>query len=116
MAAAHTAILSEDGHENKTYSLTGDPAVSFSDIAALLSKIHGREVPYTTISDEEYFELKRTGGVPDSVVAFALKWVQGMNAGEWEDQTKDLETLIGRKPKTAAEFFRDDYLPREALR
>jgi hypothetical protein len=34
-----------------------------------------------------------------------------MNAGEWADQTGDLETLIGRKPKTAAEFFRDDYLP-----
>ena len=40
---------------------------------------------------------------------FALKWVQGMNAGEWEEPTSDLERLIGHKPKTPAEFFRDDY-------
>jgi hypothetical protein len=69
-------------------------------------------VPYTAISDEAYFELKRDG-VPDFVAKFVLKWVQGMNAGEWQDQTGDLETLIGRKPKTAAELFRDDYLPGE---
>jgi NAD(P)H dehydrogenase (quinone) len=111
LAAAHAAILTGDGHENKTYILTGDPAVSFADIAKILSKIHDKEVPYIPISDGEYLKLISVNGVPDFVAAFVLKWVQGMNAGEWQDQTKDLETLIGHKPKTAAEFFRDDYLP-----
>jgi NAD(P)H dehydrogenase (quinone) len=109
LAAAHAAILSGDGHENKSYTLTGDPSVSFSDIAEILSNIHGKEVPHTTLSDEAYFELKRADGVPDFVVEFACKWVQGMNAGEWEDQTGDLEALIGRRAKTAPEFFRDDF-------
>lgn len=109
LAAAHAAILAGEGHENKTYNLTGDPAVSFADIAGILSKIHGREVPYIPVSDDEYLKLISVNGVPDFVAAFVLKWVQGLNAGEWQDQTKDLETLIGRKPKTAAEFFRDGY-------
>jgi len=43
-------------------------------------------------------------------VEFALKWVEGMNAGEWAEQTNDLETLIGHKPRTPKEFFRDDYI------
>lgn len=110
LAAAHAAILSEDGHENKSYSLTGDPAISFSDVATILSEIHGTKVPYTAVSDEEYVALKVAEGQPDFVVEFALKWVQGMNAGEWEEQTNDLERLIGRKPKTPTEFFRYDYL------
>jgi NAD(P)H dehydrogenase (quinone) len=110
LAEAHAAILTGGGHENRTYALTGDPAVSFSDVADILSKIHGRKVPYVAISDAQFFELKRSPGVPQFVIEFALKWVQGMNAGEWQAQTRDLETLIGRKPKTAFEFFRDDYL------
>jgi NAD(P)H dehydrogenase (quinone) len=110
LAEAHAAILTGAGHENKTYTLTGDPAVSFSDIAEMLSKISGRKVPYVPVSDEQFMELKRPSGFPDFVIPFVLKWVQGMNAGEWQDQTRDLETLIGHKPKTAFEFFRDDYL------
>jgi len=53
--------------------------------------------------------MKRAEGWPDFVAEFALKWVEGMNAGEWEEPTSDLERLIGHKPKTPAEFFRDDY-------
>ena len=111
LAEAHAAILAGKGHENKTYTLTGNPAVSFADIAKILSQIHRRDVPYVPISEGEYSEqIKIATGVPDFVVEFVCKWVKGMNAGEWQDQTKDLETLIGHKPKTAFEFFRDDYL------
>ena len=109
LAAAHAAILTEGGNENASYRLTGNPPISFSDIATILSKVHGREVPYVTVSDQEYLEIKRAEGWPDFVVKFALKWVQGMNAGEWEEPTSDLERLIGHKLKTPAEFFRDDY-------
>ncbi len=49
-------------------------------------------------------------GRPEFIVAFVLKWVKGMNAGEWEEQTHDLETLIGHEPTAVFDFFRDDYL------
>jgi NAD(P)H dehydrogenase (quinone) len=110
LAAAHAAILTGSGHENKSYSLTGDPAISFSDIATILSEVSGTKVPYTPVSDEEYIKIKLAEGWPAFVVQFALKWVQGMNAGEWAEQTNDLEKLIGRKPRTPKEFFRDDYV------
>jgi NAD(P)H dehydrogenase (quinone) len=114
LAAAHAAILTGKGHENKTYTLTGDPAVSFSDIAKILSKIHGKEVPYIEISDKEYIDLVKSNGVPDFVAEFVLKWVQGMSAGEWQDQTNHLEKLIGHKPKTAAEYFHDEFIRAQA--
>ena len=111
LAAAHAAILAGNGHENRTYRLTGDPAVSFADIASFLSTIHGKHVPFVPISEAEYFQLlKETIGAPDNIIEFVCKWVKGMNAGEWQEQTKDLETLIGHKPKTTAEFFRDEFL------
>jgi NAD(P)H dehydrogenase (quinone) len=110
LAEAHAAILAGKGHENKTYSLTGNPAVSFADIADILSKVTGTKVPFVQITDEEFLASKRPAGLPESVIEFALRWVQGMNAGEWQGQTGDLEALIGRKPTTAFEFFRDDFL------
>ena len=42
LAAAHAAILTEGGNENASYRLTGNPPISFSDIATILSKVHGR--------------------------------------------------------------------------
>ncbi len=111
LAAAHAAILAGSGHENRTYSLTGDPAISFSDIAGILSKLTGTNVPFTKITEKEY--LTAIGqGVPANIAQFVLEWVQNMGDGEWEEQTRDLETLIGRKATTPTEFFRDGYLPK----
>ncbi|MFE4832665.1 NAD(P)H-binding protein [Streptomyces sp. NPDC056672] len=112
LAAAQAAILTEEGHEGKTYRLTGGPSVSFAEIAEILSAIHGSAVPYVPVSDEEYLDAMRTVGFPDFAVEFVLTWVRGMNAGEWEAKGKDLETLIGHSPTTTAEFLRAEYAAR----
>jgi NAD(P)H dehydrogenase (quinone) len=106
LAAAHAAVLTGTGHEGKSYYLSGAPAVSWADIARILSEVHGKDVPYIAISDEEYIKSMGALGFPDFVAPFILKWVQGMNQGEWDEVTDDLETLIGRKPTTLAEYLR----------
>jgi len=111
LAAAHAKILAGNGHEGKSYNLAGDPAVSFQDIAKILTKLTGREVPYIAVSDDEYLKILADGGLPDFIPPFIRKWVQGMAAGEWQDTPGDLEKLIGRKPTTAEEYFRSEYLP-----
>tara|TARA_R110002020_G_scaffold25060_3_gene81571 strand:+ start:5649 stop:6539 length:891 start_codon:yes stop_codon:yes gene_type:complete len=113
LAEAHAVVLTEAGHENKSYSLYGDPAVSFSDIAQILSDISGRPVPYKTVSDEEYIGNLVSGGLPEPAAGFVLGWVHGVNAGEWEGKPGDLEKLLGRKPTTPAEFLRASYPSRE---
>jgi NAD(P)H dehydrogenase (quinone) len=110
LAKAHAAILTGEGHEGKEYALTGNPAVSFRDIAGILADITGADVPYTTLDAKEYVKhLQATAGVPEFVAEFALEWVQGINAGEWAQETHDLETLLGRKPTTTAEYYRAAY-------
>ncbi len=110
LAEAHAAILTGEGHENRTYHLTGAPPISFADIADLLTEIVGRQVPYVPISEAQFFALNRPNGLPDFVVEFALTWIRGLNAGEWEEATSDLETLLGHPPQTPYEFFRDEYV------
>ena len=70
------------------------------------SEIHGNAVPYITVSDEQYIANLVAVGLPEVAAQFALGWVDGINSGEWSKQTGDLERLLGRKPTTAAEFFR----------
>jgi NAD(P)H dehydrogenase (quinone) len=111
LAAAHASILTGAGHENRSYSLTGDPSVSFADIAGILSKVTGTIVPYVPVSEDEYLTIIGKD-VPKSIAVFVLEWVRNMSAGEWSDQTSDLEMLIGRRPKTPEEFFREDHLAR----
>ncbi len=83
--------------------------MSFAEIAGILSKIRGKEVPYIPVPDDEYLKIVSAAGLPDFLPPFILKWVQGMAAGEWQDSPKDLEKLIGRKPKAAADYFRESY-------
>lgn len=110
LAEAHAAVLSQAGHENKSYILTGDPAVSLSEMAAILSKSSGKKVPLVTVSDQEYIEIGIASGFPAFAAPFMLGWVKGFNRGEWDNVTGDLERLIGHKPTTTEEYFRSVYL------
>jgi NAD(P)H dehydrogenase (quinone) len=67
LAAAHATVLAEPGHEGKSYYLSGAPAVSWADIARILSEIDGKDVPYIAISDEEYIASMAALGFPDFV-------------------------------------------------
>jgi NAD(P)H dehydrogenase (quinone) len=110
LGAAHAAILAGGGHEGKTYRLTGNPAISFADIANILSEVTGKKVPYKAVSEEEYTRIKSAEGWPAFVVDFAKGWVHGMNTNEWAAETDDLETLKGHKPTSPADFFRNHYI------
>lgn len=40
---------------------------------------------------------------------FVLGWVQGMNRGEWDQRTGDLEALLGRAPTTTEQYLRQTF-------
>ena len=106
LAEAHAVVLSEDGHENRSYTLFGDPAVSFRDIARIMSDISGKPAPVHTVSDEDYVANLVAAGLPEPAALFILDWVHGVNAGAWDGRTGDLERLLGRKPVSPALFLR----------
>jgi NAD(P)H dehydrogenase (quinone) len=106
LAEAHAVVLTGSGHENKSYILTGSPAASFSDMAAILSRTTGETVPYVAVSDQDYIDARIAEGLPDFVAKFVLGWMQGMNRGEWDQQTGDLEALLGRAPTTIEQYLR----------
>ena len=112
LAEAHAVVLSEGGHEFKDYALYGGPAVSFADIAQILSEISGKPVPFKVLSDRDYIAQLMSLGLPEPAAGFMLKWVQGVNAGAWDGESGDLEKLLGHKPVTPAAYLRTGHAPR----
>lgn len=113
LAEAHAVVLTEPGHENKSYELYGDPAVSLADVAQILSEISGKPVPFIAGSDGDYIANLVAAGLPEPAAGFALAWVHGINAGAWGGKAGDLERLLGRKPTTAAEFLKTAFASRQ---
>ncbi|UBZ13326.1 SDR family oxidoreductase [Flagellimonas marinaquae] len=105
LAEAHAEILSTPGHENKTYSLGGSHAISFADMAKILSKIKGQAVSFSTISAEAYIDGMVAQGVARHMAEFITGWVLAIEGGEFEYQSGDLERLLGRKTKTFKELM-----------
>ncbi|UQZ36994.1 NAD(P)-dependent oxidoreductase [Paenibacillus sp. PK3_47] len=106
LAAANVAVLTQNGHENKSYTLSGSEGSSFADIAEALSEINEMNIPYEAISEKEYVDTMVANGLPVFMTDFLLGWVRGVNTGEFSETSGDLERLIGRKPMTYKEFFK----------
>src|ERR687898_2690882 len=52
-AVAVKSLLDEDKHKNKTYLITGPEALSYHQVAEMLSNATGKKISYVNISEEE---------------------------------------------------------------
>jgi uncharacterized protein YbjT (DUF2867 family) len=108
IAAAAVAVLTQDGHVGKAYSLTGSEALTYSDCARLISEASGRTVIYTNPSGREFAKHMAAQGhsadfikVMRAIYLVAKLRMAGTITGE-------LRELIGREPITFAQFARDN--------
>ena len=107
IAAATVRILTEAGHENKAYELTGPESLSDFDIAATLAEVIERSVTYVPVSLDDARSAMLDSGMPEWD-AHAVAELQGVFAtGRYADVTPDLEGILGKKPRTFEDFARD---------
>ncbi|MDC2955264.1 SDR family oxidoreductase [Streptomyces gilvifuscus] len=102
-AAAAVAVLTGEGHENKTYELGGDEAWSFSEYAAELSRQTGKEIVYNPVSVEEFTGILAGAGLPGPVAAVIAGVDASVERGELVVDSGDLGRLIGRPTTPIAE-------------
>jgi NAD(P)H dehydrogenase (quinone) len=62
--ACAAAVLTQDGHGNQAYDVTGPAALSFHDVAALVGEIRGKPLPTEEINDEQNYAVFDAIGVP----------------------------------------------------
>ncbi len=109
MAEAAANVLTGQGHENKVYHVSNSQAVSFGEIAAILSSLTGRQVPYLNPSTAAYIDALAGAGVPKESAAVFAGIGEAIKQGELAPPTAHLETLLGRKPASVKEFLIQGY-------
>lgn len=109
MAAGNAAVLTQEGHEDKVYTLGASEAFTFSEVAAALGEIAGQPIPYIDVDRQEFIDATIKAGIPAPGAAFMAEWVDAIAAGEFTQITRDLERLIGRPPLGYRDFLRTTF-------
>jgi uncharacterized protein YbjT (DUF2867 family) len=107
VGAAAAAVLTTAGHEGRTYVLSGPEAITYGQVAAVLSAATARSVELVALSDEEATDALIQAGLP----AFGAEQVVAIFAqarsGAAEQVTATVESLTGAPPRDVAGFVRD---------
>lgn len=109
VAAVAAAALTEDGHERRTYRLTGPEAITYDEVAQRLSAVTGREVtPRQGLAGRPRHGDHRRGRAG---VAGARPAAQhGEFAAGWDGEVSgDVEAVTGRAPRSLDACARDHF-------
>jgi uncharacterized protein YbjT (DUF2867 family) len=107
VAAVAECILSEPGHQGKTYTVTGPQALTHAEIASQLSEALGKPVHYVDISPDRMREILLSFGMPPWQVDGIVEDYDQYRNGEAAEVTSTVKELTGKEPHTLAEFARD---------
>ncbi|WP_460068505.1 SDR family oxidoreductase [Streptomyces sp. YKOK-I1] len=102
-AAAAVAVLTGEGHENKTYELGGDEAWSFAEYAAELSRQTGKEIVYNAVPAEALVGILTGAGLPEQFATILVGVDASIEKGELVVDSGDLSRLAGRPTTPLAE-------------
>jgi uncharacterized protein YbjT (DUF2867 family) len=107
IAEVAVRALTGDGHDGRTYTLTGPEAVSVPEQAAILAEVLGRPVPVEDLTPEQHRErLLATGWAP-SFVDFAVRGSALARSGGNTTVTGDVAEVLGRPARTYRDWARD---------
>jgi len=109
LAAATAALLTSEGHDKQSYTLTGSEAYSFHDVARELSALAGRPITYQSSEPAPYIAQKVAAGFPDFVATFFAQWGDAAEHGMLAGTDGTVERLLGRKPTSLREYLKATY-------
>ena len=105
VAAVAARALTEAGHENKAYALTGSEALDYGQVAALFTEILGRPVAYTQPGLLQFVRWSRARRTEWPYLLVMAAIYTTARLGLAAVITEDLEPLIGRPATTMREFI-----------
>ena len=107
MGEATANLLLQEGHENKTYNITGSQSFSYDEVAAALSKLSGKVINYTSISEEDFKSTLKQAGFPDFAIYLHAGTIYDVKKHQYEIESKSLEELLNRQPASLDDFVKE---------
>jgi uncharacterized protein YbjT (DUF2867 family) len=107
IAEVAVKALTERGHSGNIYVLTGPQALTYFDVARLLSDAIGKPVVYGALTEDEAVRELIENGLPEPVARTRVEVHRSFSTGAFAEVTGNLQTLLHRAPRSFAEFARD---------
>ena len=101
-------VLTQSGHENKSYDLTGPELLTFADIAAYFSKVLEKDIQYVDQPMDEFRALLRSINLSEWRVEAVCKELEAIAAGVVDHTTETIRELLGRPPISLTEYIEDN--------
>jgi uncharacterized protein YbjT (DUF2867 family) len=106
IARAAVSVLRDPAvHAGRTYDLTGPEALTFGEMAAVISEVTGRAVSFHDETVEEAYASRAAYGAPDWQVDAWVSTYTAVRAGELDGVSDDVERLTGRRPTSLREHL-----------
>lgn len=103
IAAVAVAVLT-DGPQRTAPVLTGPAALSYGDVAAILSRALGHPVRHDSVTVDELADRFTTLGIPEAYATFLASLDEAIARGAEANVTDAVQRLTGRAPMAFAEF------------
>ncbi|WP_404391845.1 SDR family oxidoreductase [Humibacillus xanthopallidus] len=103
--AAVAVLLDPDAHAGQTYDLTGPEALTFEEMAAVITEVSGRDVSFHDETVEEAYASRASYGAPDWQVDAWVSTYTAVRAGELDGVSPAVEGLTGRRPTSLREHL-----------
>jgi uncharacterized protein YbjT (DUF2867 family) len=110
IAAVAAVALTEPGHENQTYNLTGPAALTHAELAAGLAEALGRPVAFVDVPPAALRGYLAQAAFPDWQAEGLLEDYAHYHRGEAGVVTTDVQQITGQPPRDFTTFAHD-YAP-----
>ncbi|MEU0569064.1 NAD(P)H-binding protein [Nonomuraea sp. NPDC005983] len=106
IADVAVAALTRDGHAGRLYELTGPRLLTFTDVAAELSRATGRQITYVPVTAEQYAEGAIAHGVPEEEVEALNGLFAEVLDGRNAHLSDGVQQALGRPARDFADYAR----------
>lgn len=107
IAAVAARALTEQGHANQNYDLTGGEALDYWQAADILTETLGRRITYRNPHPAHFFFETVRRGTPLMFAYVQTRLYVSTRNGMANGVTPDVERLTGRKPISFRQFAED---------
>ncbi len=99
--------LTENGHMNKAYELTGKKALSYYEIANILTDKLNRKITYKDPSIINFYKRKKKEGMNTGKIIVMIGLYTVAKFGMADSTTNEINKLLNRDPISFSEFVED---------
>lgn len=107
IGAVAARVLTEAGHENRAYALTGSEALTYGEVARIMTEELGQPITYSDPSPLAFVRRMRRRGHPRGYVNVMAGIYLTTRLGMAGAVTGDVARLLGRPPITLRQYVRD---------